>query len=588
MAGARKNKKRLSERFKKNNNPVASAVEEAISEMQIESAVEERDTPTSQKNDQAAIERPAAVKAVKVLEKTEKLDEESLKVDKKLLEAVKKLTESMDMSKKKPSAAGGLKNWLSGKKEGIKSLFSVEGLAGAAGIDPSSMMGSIIAGRAEGKRTKEQERQKVAEFASDFTQFTDKGKALYKENPAKAVAEAARIYKETETVSTKITQLEEKQKRAKAIGGRLSEEDTATLTSLTARKKALTDYSLPQEDEKPVAVKERKQTKLNEEFQAGVVEGMVAELNDLSPEEQKVFREADPEFLRGVFEGVFSELKDISEEQLDQLVKLVKLNSKTEEDSIEGDRKKDLPSEVAKEAVAEKKKTSGIMEQLGDFNPLKKIKDMVPGSLGNIAKGAGKLLPAVGSALSAAGPAAAVAGAGAAGFALGNYVINPLLDKGAEMITGQKGETLGGAIYTGVDKIAGLFGASDADKQKEIEKKTLMDIGKKRLAEGKPLSPMLKSALETNRKDLSPAEQQKLDAAPVQTRVAQTATLAATAEEVAVKKEEKAASMQSAPQVINAPTTSVVNNNTSKNIIRVPVRNQEVSYNRKFDRMMVQ
>lgn len=598
MAGARKNKKKLSERFAKKYDPVAAAVVEAIEEYKIESAPEEKEAPTSsQKSDQPMIERPGAVKAVKAIEKSNKLEEESLKIDKKLLEAVKSLTASMEVKtdKKPTTAMGGIKDWFSGKKKSVSEMFSLEGIAGAVGVDPSGLLGSAISARAEGKRTKQEERKKVEEFAADYTQFNEKGKALYEQDPMKAVAEAARVYKENEKLTVQIQQLEAKEKRAKAIGGNLNAEDTKALRTARVQQENLGISAKPvrrsedvQEQPKPsvpAAVEERITVKDTQEFKTGVVEGMISELNSLSPEEQKVFREADPEFLKGVFQGIFEELKDVNEEQLEQLMKLVKLNTKSEEDTIEADRKEDLPTEVAKEAVVEKKKSKSLIESLGDLNPMKKIKDMVPDGLGKIVKGAGKLLPAVGSALSAAGPAAAVAGAGAAGFALGNYVLNPLLNKGAEMMTGQKGETLGGAIYTGVDKIAGIFGASDADKQKEIEKKTLMDLGKKRLAEGKPLSPMLKSALETNRKDLSPEEQKKLDVAPVQSRVAQTATLATTAEAVAVKREEKAT--PAAAQVINAPTTSVVNNNTTRSYTRIPVRNQEVSYNRKFDRMMV-
>lgn len=47
----------------------------------------------------------------------------------------------------------------------------------------------------------------------------------------------------------------------------------------------------------------------------------------------------------------------------------------------------------------------------------------------------------------AAGSTAAVLAAGAAGYAAGTYIVNPLLNKGAELVTGRKDETVGGALY---------------------------------------------------------------------------------------------------------------------------------------------
>jgi len=110
----------------------------------------------------------------------------------------------------------------------------------------------------------------------------------------------------------------------------------------------------------------------------------------------------------------------------------------------------------------------------------------------------GRIATAGRAALGIAKPVAAVAAAGAAGYAAGKYVVNPVLDYASEKITGTRGETFGGAIYTGVDKFMGLFGKSDADKMKAEEQRQKIELGKKRLAEGKPVSQDMADTLKAS------------------------------------------------------------------------------------------
>ena len=96
------------------------------------------------------------------------------------------------------------------------------------------------------------------------------------------------------------------------------------------------------------------------------------------------------------------------------------------------------------------------------------------GSLGSGIKGVASLLIGNGGLMGILGRLGAVGAAGAAGYAVGKYVVNPLLNKGAEAITGQKGETVGTALYSGIDKLQSmgmLPGQSDAQKQRESEQR---------------------------------------------------------------------------------------------------------------------
>lgn len=123
----------------------------------------------------------------------------------------------------------------------------------------------------------------------------------------------------------------------------------------------------------------------------------------------------------------------------------------------------------------------------------------LPGGIAGGAPGGGGALGKIGRAAATGGRflmgAGGVAAAGTAGYAVGEYIANPILNKGAELVTGTKGETVGGALYTGVDKFMGLFGRSDADKMKEAEQQAKIDLGKRLLSQGKPVSQDMANTL---------------------------------------------------------------------------------------------
>jgi len=99
----------------------------------------------------------------------------------------------------------------------------------------------------------------------------------------------------------------------------------------------------------------------------------------------------------------------------------------------------------------------------------------------------GGILSGLGGILMKALPALGVAAAGLVGYQVGKHVINPMLNKAAEAITGTKGETVGTALYSGVDKLqekaGGLLGQSDAMKEKASSTAAAKTLYEKHLAE---------------------------------------------------------------------------------------------------------
>lgn len=93
----------------------------------------------------------------------------------------------------------------------------------------------------------------------------------------------------------------------------------------------------------------------------------------------------------------------------------------------------------------------GVSKGLGTFTSLfSGAGTKLTGIVSNTAGAFGRFLPMLAR-------GAGVIGAGIAGFEIGDKIINPLLNKASEAITGTKGETLGTALY-------GLLNGSDEEK----------------------------------------------------------------------------------------------------------------------------
>jgi hypothetical protein len=169
--------------------------------------------------------------------------------------------------------------------------------------------------------------------------------------------------------------------------------------------------------------------------------------------------------------SAIKENTDIMVEKLSTMVESTGTSLKEKEAQEEANRK----SVERKEKVAETSKEAtggGLLGKLmgeGGIGGLLKSGfgslTSLLGPIGGLISSLGPMLGAIGSAL---GPIAAVAGAGYVGYKAGG-VVKEGIDSAVQGISGDKDATLGTAIYDGVDKVAGWFGNSDADKMAAAE-----------------------------------------------------------------------------------------------------------------------
>lgn len=166
------------------------------------------------------------------------------------------------------------------------------------------------------------------------------------------------------------------------------------------------------------------------------------------------------EFSQGVRDGIEEELLKINKEQLSQLKKLVDTSVQSKSEKLEEtlEAKDEAPKDMTFSQDKKKEEKSNSL--------LDKLFSSFTGKIGNIFS---KITKTLGPLLRFAMPAAGVLGAGAVGYGVGTLINNNLINPLAEKITGTKGASLGTAIYDGVDKVKGWFGASDADKMRESE-----------------------------------------------------------------------------------------------------------------------
>ncbi len=176
------------------------------------------------------------------------------------------------------------------------------------------------------------------------------------------------------------------------------------------------------------------------------------------------------------------ESNEIESKQLEELKKLVLAATPTEEDRLES--KKKIQQEITAPAAekAKKEEGKGLLDSLMDLKNLK-------GTLGGLVTKAGPLLSMASKALPFAGSAAAVAGAGYLGYKGGEWLNETALNPLAEAITGDKGDTVGTALYSGVDKFKGMMGfETDADRQRMAEQQGLEQaraaLAKRKAAQG--------------------------------------------------------------------------------------------------------
>lgn len=461
-----------------------------------------------------------------------KLHKESIDVDEKLIAAVEALTKSMDYAANEGKSKSGFGAYIQNKKESFKQLFTLPGLAQAAGIgqDPNTLIGSIFAGMQEKREQTEAAAREKLDYVTNFSTLTDVGRGMSR---VEAVAEGSRRFEELKKLTPELESLEAKEKRAAEFGGTLDESDRARKEALLEKRKQLQTYSTVQKEE---AVPEKSDLpKEKQQLLDDVKRGILDELSEMSPEEKNAFLKADPELLKDMFKGAFEELVELNDEQVKQLMEMNNKLSISEEAAFEANRRSLEPNlqstmQQTTEKVATPEKGGSILDTIKDG-----AKDLLgKGRIGSVLKkagGVGKgLMRFAPQLLRAAGPAAAVAGAGYAGWKVGGWLNDNVINPATEKLTGVKGQTLGGAIYD-------LLNPTQEDAPKPVD--ASRQVQTKRLKENE-----------------------------------------AKVEENKARKEAEATKTE-AP-IINSPTTTVNNNSTV--VMPKPIRNNEPTFNKRLER----
>lgn len=550
----------------------------------------------------AAVERDNTSVAIKLMEASADAQEDAIEVDKKLLKAVSELTKTMQFGYKRQQEEKkkGLAGYVQGKVASVKNAFSLEGVAGMAGIqrDSGTLAGAVLGSVLQRKEKKQEEASKKAEFIANFGEYTDMGRQLKEKGGLKAVtAEGEKRFGQLTAAEKDISELETKQKMAKTFGGSLSEKDTARLVSAQNLKKEATDYSVA---EKPMG------SKKTDDLLAGVAEGVKSEISTLSPEEKKTLNTADPEYLKGVFEGALGSLTEINEKQLDQLVALVRASTASEEDKLESANKDNMLTSIQdpKEEKKKEEEGGGFLKTITDFltskigGLLKMLPAMLTGALGGLGAlfgGAKKLPPildagkGISNGATKALPTIADAGKDTvtkkpslATKALGG------LGKVGNLAKGALGK-LGPVAMAGMAAYDAVSGFNEAGENLGIEGREATLGEKLSSAAGGAASGLTFGLLgkDTASKGIASffgaGPDAEKTASP--TRVSQSDMLSANADDLQMMNNKKEAP---APTVVNSAPTTIINQGGGKSQSpRTPVRNPEVSYNNRLSRYFV-
>lgn len=532
----------------------------------------------------------------KIDEENSKLAKEERKETKELVSALRDLQKKIgDIGKEDSGTPKTLSSWFKEKMEPITKLTSLQGITEtlAAKAGPG-FTGALLGTAAEGMQIRKEEKQRKASFVTSVLEGTDIGRSWQQEHGVeKASKMAANIFKEREELEQKINILDKKEKLIRGDGSvegaGLDASDTETREILRKKlqeNKGFFTKNNPKDVVERSTFEEHKEfsvEKLREELLQGVREGLIQEYESLTPEEKVEF-EKNSEERAIMIEAAMHELSKISEDQLRELIRIA--------DSLDDNElaEKEKLLETVKEKTAEvkeKKDEKSPMKQLlekglslfkNGFKGLSSIfskgLSFLGGGLMKLIGPAASMLPSLMSSLA---PAAGVSAAGAAGYMVGKRVVNPALNAAAESITGVEGETVGTAIYTAVDNIAGsklgnmLGFKSDSQKMEESETRALVEFGNKKLAKGEKISPevakaMVKSGIPVLANQIADEPKKQ------ETRAQITEAVERTADQVDSRDKTKSTS------VVNAPT--VVNNNSTNNttITHKPLRNPEPSY----------
>lgn len=428
----------------------------------------------------------------------------------------------------------GLKSYVSGRVDQFKQATSAEGILGLAGVTPGEgLLGSLLGAHMANRDAKKQEKEDEETYIKTFSESTEVGRSLSKEEQVKVGKE---LYQKEKKSKAELERLEEKGKVARAFGGSLSKEDEllmekqrAALEEVAAVKRGNSPL-VNDEERGPATNKQNKKRRASEESDAekssnptiekesSESEEFIKERNDLIREvlagvdeavknatpEQKadLFAKGGKEYILGVKEGIMEELLKINQEQLEQLKKFGEVDPKdvenneektiekneekqtklleevskkltvTEEDVLEKGKKSGGSSilDVGKKALDKNKEKGGLLDSLkGMFDAVKGFKD-----IGGVLKDLGSLGRMLGPAALLLGKALLVLGTFVAAFKLGSWLNDKLLtneDGSNKIVNGL--DNLGVGPTTDKKDSIGLSAKNPAGDTDIIEKSIL-------------------------------------------------------------------------------------------------------------------
>lgn len=539
------------------------------------------------------------------MDKLEQIEKQKKIQTDKLIDAVLSLEKRFKKTEDQTTVGKVVSSISDSFKEKLKNAFSLSTAASAIGIKRGSFIGSLIEERQEkikqDIKDKLSERKEARSFASGFAKYTDTGRNLAKTDRKAALLEGVKVYSKKKDLNSKIKAIETEIEEAKKLGSGadITPERRMELNSLTVElenllrpegKKISESVAAPRvQNQEPRNLKIDKIT-ARDEVRPGDMFG-TARVTDVitkadeekkNPEtfEERVLRMEKEQNLRKAQATMVSPEKgnddpslEIEKKQLTALETLVKNSQQSEEDLLESKIKN--PVAITKKEQKEKKEsTKGLLDSLGNIGAM--LGGFIP-ALSGISSSFKLIGPVLGKLAGIALPAAGLAAAGIVGAGIGKYVVNPALDKGAQLLTGEKDATLGTALNSMVD------GDVNAIQDK------LQNIVLYKVKPGKKLTPDEKQFLSRNKDKMNPAlrkiydsmDKVSLKKKETTTRETLSQQLQSSSSEMIQIEKEKVV------ETSKAPTTNIQTNNTSNTNVRQtritpPVRNIESSYNARF------
>ena len=285
--------------------------------------------------------------------------------------------------------AKGLKEYAKSKVEG---LTSIEGVAGMAGITPGEgLAGSLLGAYIVNRNEKQAKRQEEEEYISNFSNLTEAGRKLSKEEQQ---AKGKELYQKETYNRNALDEITEKEKTARMFGGSLSKEDLLKKSKVTS---ALDEIKLfksggvrVQDDEEDAPVKSTRakksdldeleefvdkktakadapaenvestklsteaieyRTSLIKEVLAGIDEGIK---NASQEEKETIFEKGGAPYVQGIKKGLVEELLALSEKQLLELKRISAVSSSDVEDrstDITVETREDLQTKLQQQDI---------------------------------------------------------------------------------------------------------------------------------------------------------------------------------------------------------------------------------------------